>query len=480
MRGTSRTRFLIVILLAMVLSACAALETVPEAEQGEYGLDRVPALALVPGTSAAMQTPGYWIGLHPAPDRLVMTSSEIAAFNARYQKTDSTIVDIADYDPTVSGWQLKAIISSCFYTVKVDGYYLAGGKKPGQAWWISLKNNMNLEAIAPRVKVRFGLISSFCDHRALPVAQGLYRKDLNQSFDHLQDNTLDIATPVAVLHQSRDGQWLYVAAATTQGWVRTENVALCEYEVFKEYVGARKFVVVTAAKADIFADEGLGSYLGRVQMGARLAVLEERDAAKIRILVPKRNKDGSCALQAAYIQTSEAHVGYLPYTSRTIINQAFKLLHTPYGWGGQFGEQDCSRFLQEVFATVGLVLPRHSDQQARIGRALYANTKKGAAGEKLAILSQQAIPGATVVHMNGHTMLFLGCVGENPYVIHALWGYHKDASVFVVVNRVAVTRLELGEGASGTFLDKTDAIRVLDALPATPTKKTLSAIFPLT
>lgn len=469
MEVTSKTRFLIVILLTTLLSACATTKTMPIAKPGVPVITQVPAMSLVPGTSADMNTPGYWIGQHPDPDRQVMTYTEIAAFNAQTLKNDNSIADIATFNDTVSGEKLKAELSARLGFIKVSGYYLAGGKQPDKTWWKRLKDNLNLGAIESQVTVRFGLITGFSDQRALPLTQGLYRKDSNLSLDRLQENTLDIAAPVAVLHQSRDGLWLYVAAATTRGWVRADRVALCEHDILKDYIWSEKIAIVTAANADIFADENLRIFVGRVQMGAKLTVLEDSDAKKFRVLVPTRNQDGTCTMKAAYVQTSEARLGYLPYTPRAIINQAFKLLHTPYGWGGQFGEQDCSRFLQEVFATVGLILPRNSAQQALVGRLIYANPKKGAVGDKLTILSQHAIPALTILYMNGHIMLFLGFVDGKPYIIHDLWGYNIDKSTIAVVNRVVVTQINLGKGSSGSLLDKINTIRVLDTSSALPT-----------
>ncbi|MEN6337094.1 MAG: NlpC/P60 family protein, partial [Phycisphaerales bacterium] len=171
---------------------------------------------------------------------------------------------------------------------------------------------------------------------------------------------------------------------------------------------------------------------------------------------------GDCVLKTAYIQRADASLGYLPYTPRTILNQAFKLLNTPYGWGGLFGEQDCSRFIQEVFATVGLVLPRNSSEQARVGRLIYANAEAGSAQEKIAALREQAVPALTLLRTSGHIMLFLGFVDGRPYILHDLWGYSVDESTVAVVNRVAVTPADLGNSSSGTLLDHVNTIRVLD------------------
>jgi len=311
--------------------------------------------------------------------------------------------------------------------------------------------------------VDFGLIVGYCDHRILPVVEGLYRANLDLNFDRLQDSTLDVGAPVAILHRSRDGRWVYAVGETLQGWVQAENVALCEREIVRDYVQAGKFAVITAAKADLWSDENLHSHLVRAQMGTRLAVTEDSDPDKLCVLVPSRDRDGVCVMKTAYIQRNEASLGYLPYTSRTIIQQAFKLLNTPYGWGGLFGEQDCSRFVQEVFATVGLILPRNSSEQGRVGREIYANPQVGLAAEKRAILSEHATGGLTLLLMNGHIMLFLGSVDGRPYIIHDLWGYAIDESTTAVVNRVAVTPADLGNGPAGALLDRVNSIRMLDA-----------------
>ena len=65
----------------------------------------------------------------------------------------------------------------------------------------------------------------------------------------------------------------------------------------------------------------------------------------------------------------DVHPGFLPYTARNIYKQALVMLNQPYGWGDMYGEQDCSRFLQMVFATVGIMLPRDSKDQAQVSNS---------------------------------------------------------------------------------------------------------------
>lgn len=442
-----------------------ALSTGCLARKPEMSPDRlIPAPPLVPGVIAAMNTPGYWIGRHPDPDRVVMTAARIAVFNDRIREADGTVADIAAFDDTVDGGTLKANLSECLSEIKGRGYYLACGRRSDDSWWQAIEDNLNLSAIEERVSVRFGLVTGFCDHRILPTAEGLYRENLDLNFDRLQDSTLDVGAPVAVLHQSRDGRWLYAVGETMRGWVAAENVALCEREVLKTYIRAEKFAVVTAAKADLYADEDLRVFLGWAQMGTRLPVTRDDNPLALAVLVPNRGQNGQCSLTTAFVQRTEASFGYLPYTPRTILTQAFRLLHTPYGWGGLFGEQDCSRFVQEVFASVGLILPRNSSEQALVGRSVYEDPQADDAEERLRALRKDAVPALTVVCMNGHIMLFLGFVDGRPYVIHDLWGYAVDGSITAIVNRVAVTPLDLGNGPSGTLLDRVNSLRVFDAV----------------
>jgi len=452
MKISQTLRFAIVILSpSFFVGSTIAKSQTPAVRQ-------IPGPALAPGTGAAMNTAGYWIGRHHDPDRVIMTGAEIVAFNEQIRKGDDSVADVAGFGDAVDGEELEADFAAGLDQIKSHGYYLASGRQPDDAWWRDIEDNMDLGVIGSQVRVRFGLIVGFCDHRVLPTTEGLYREDLDLNFDRLQDSTLDVGAPVAILHRSRDGRWLYAAGETMRGWVTAENVALCEREVLTRYVHAEKFAIVTMAKADLFGDEALRVYLGRAQMGTKLPVASDSGGSgTIAVLVPDRNQDGGCVLKTAYIQRADASLGYLPYTPRTILNQAFKLLNTPYGWGGLFGEQDCSRFVQEVFATVGLVLPRNSSEQARVGRLIYANAEAGSAQEKIVALREQAIPALTLLRTSGHIMLFLGFVDGRPYILHDLWGYSVDESTVAVVNRVAVTPADLG-----ALLDHVNTIRVLD------------------
>jgi hypothetical protein len=192
-----------------------------------------------------------------------------------------------------------------------------------------------------------------------------------------------------------------------------------------------------------------------------------KDSSVIEIVIPYQETDGSSSLKKAYVKKESVSFGYLVYTPRNIIDQAFKLINAPYSWGGAHGEQDCSRFIQQVFATVGIFLPRNSSAQAEAGVILAKFEKQSADEEKIKILSEKAAGGVTLIYMDNHIMLFLGMHEGKPYVIHDIWGYRqggRQGDEVRVISRVVVTGLNLGEDSSrGSLLKRIISIRSINA-----------------
>ncbi|MGE5307930.1 MAG: C40 family peptidase, partial [Deltaproteobacteria bacterium] len=168
------------------------------------------------------------------------------------------------------------------------------------------------------------------------------------------------------------------------------------------------------------------------------------------ILFPVRDSRGGLRESEGSLPRESVSVGFLPYTQRTILVQAFKLLGAPYGWGGSGGEQDCSSFLQEIFSTVGIRLPRNSSEQAKAGSAVDLPS---------------AVPAITILGMKGHIMLYLGEYEDNPYAIHAVWAYREpgpSGDIIRKIGRVAVTPLSLGEGSKkGSWQKRINSIKTL-------------------
>lgn len=419
--------------------------------------------SLLPHTTVEMKTPGFWIGRHSNPDTVILSPEEIGRLNRRIREELHLTKDLSQWSQSISGEELRARLRKEFKDLQARALVRLNGKKPSAAYWSSMEAALNLDAIPAEMARQYGLIVRYADQRFLPAEDGLYAKAYDADFDELQNSSLDIGTPVVVLHRSRDGKWFFVESPLSSGWVNAENVGLATEKQFNVF-GMAPFVVVIAPKADLYLDRAMTSLYGSVRIGVRMARIADH-GDRMEVLVPARQPDGTVALVSGFAAADQVHDRYLPYTPRQIFLQAFKMLNQPYGWGGMYGGQDCSRFLHEVFATVGIELPRDSKNQIQTGEALALMDAATPGADKLRVLADSAIGGITLLGMKGHIMLYLGTVDGRAYAIHSVWAYRQSRGGrddTFVVNRVAVSDLTLGEGSRrGSLLDRLNAVKIV-------------------
>jgi hypothetical protein len=114
-----------------------------------------------------------------------------------------------------------------------------------------------------------------------------------------------------------------------------------------------------------------------------------------------------------------------------------------------YGEQDCSKFLQEVYATVGLKLPRNSTSQSNVSDAKIELSGLSKTSKET-FLRNSAMVGGTILHLKGHIVLYLGEYKGEPYIIHTVWG---ASSRHFALGRTAVTSLNFNN-----YLGKIDKL----------------------
>lgn len=420
-----------------------------------------------------MKRPGFWIARHPSPDAVILTPPEIEAFNRRIRSELGLSEDLGAFSAPYAGSRLRKTFQAALLKHRLGAYYLPGGTQAGPDFFDLLENAMNLEAILERVTPRWGVTTGMSFQRVLPTLTGLYRSPDGKMFDRLQNSTLDLGTPLVVLHESRDGGWLYAVSELCAGWTQTRDIALCAPDQWGAFVHPEETAVACSAKVDVFLDRSGTIFHEYMRMGTRLPLIHA-DPDMARILLPIRGPSGRLQTRPGFASSSSLHRGAFPFTARRVIQQAFEMLHEPYGWGGLDGEQDCSRFIQQVFATVGINLPRNSADQALVGEPLEGFDPALPASEKERLIAGGARGGATLLYMRGHILLYLGSVGGRVYAIHNVWAYREPAppnDLTRIVARVAVTDLRLGEGArGGSWLDRLRAVRVLGPIKVSTVK----------
>jgi len=441
----------ILIFCLIIISGCATLPQKPASS--------VPIN--IPNTVREMKSPGFWINQHPYPDKLILNESGVAVFNAKIEKELNFIINPLNESAQYNGKKFKNDLTKEFSNFSSRKLYARNEKLVDKKFYSSIETNMNLPAIGEEINVCYGFLLHYANQRLLPTNASLNTSAGDLEFDELQNSSLDAGTPLIILHESKDGFWVYAETPSSSGWFEKEKIVFCQAQEFKDLLSKKNFVVIVSGKADIFLDEDLSKYYDYVRMGAKFAFNKTSNPKVFEILIPAKLEDGKFFMQKAYIKREDANIGYLAYTPRNIIEEAFKLLNAPYGWGGAGGEQDCSSYIQEIFQTVGITLPRNSSAQGKSGAPLGTFTASEEK-EKLAILKEEAIPAITILQLKGHVILFLGMYENNPYVIHETHGYGQRSGISMIVNRVIVSDLSLGEGSKkGSLLSRIVNIRVI-------------------
>jgi hypothetical protein len=394
-------------------------------------------LAQEPGHSLRMmKTAGFWISRHSSPDAVIMDPAAIDQFNARLRSKYKLTKDIFILNKNLKTSSLIEDFEKTLSDIMSKGYYTVAGVRDDKNFMNDVKRNMNLSGVVMGMAPRYGLVVHYASQRFLPTREGLYEKKDDYDFDQLQNSALDAGTPVAVVHTSADGHWYYVMTAISDGWIEAHDIALGDIKQVREFAESHDFAVVIEPKADIFLNESMTDYDDYVRMGMRLP-LSGIAAGRVKVKVPVINPDGTLAVKEAYMNAEDVNPGFFPFTARNIYKQALTMLNQPYGWGDMYGEQDCSRFLQMVFATVGITLPRDSKNQAQVSSSAVDLSEKSD-DAKIAGLTR-ASAANTLLVMKGHIMLYLGTVDGKPYAIH-------DTTVSDI-DRVIISDLSLGQGS---------------------------------
>ncbi len=164
-----------------------------------------------------------------------------------------------------------------------------------------------------------------------------------------------------------------------------------------------------------------------------------------------------------------------PLTRRAVLTEAFAYLGQRYGWGDRAGGRDCSRYLMDLFAGLGLMLPRHTSDQAVAGSYVVEVAAELPEPDRQALLDEHHRRGVVLLHFPGHIMLYLGRDADGTAMaIHSFAEFlvpcpgrsegapAGDHETLLKVDGVHVSDLELGRGTSRTaFIQRITKITVL-------------------
>ena len=337
----------------------------------------------------------------------LLTAKEISSLNKRISDAAPSVYDMSDYPNSVSGREVIGLIQK--YNIPSGDNYDENGDYISYDVIKSLTDNRALSSVPETVNVKKAVIVSRCDLKSIPSDIRFFKKG-DLYYDKTQETELIASFPVAVLHESADGKFLFVQSYFYCGWIPKNKAALCTDDEYMLFAKSSKYVTVISPEVK------LGEAI--LNMGTVLPYVSDMEKDFI-VLCPTIDNDKCLKLKKEKISKNDAVFSSLPYTMENFYLQAFKYENTPYCWGGMGGGVDCSGFVCAVFRSFGIYLPRNTGEQA-----FYSGTISDIRGLSIAqtekLLDDQSYP--TAMHRKGHVMLYLGEENGIRYIIHAPQG----------------------------------------------------------
>jgi len=361
-------------------------------------------------------------------EEILLDAPGIELLNRSSFAENPHMVDLSTYPDNIPGTTVADIIQTISRPYDKDHFY-RDGEKLTAADYAKYETRLNLDAIPDIVTVRFALVLRRADMRTWPTEDVIFKSTETIDLDRFQENGLFPAETVVVLHQSDDGLWSFVQSYNYAAWVRKDRIATGPRREVLAYGSSSQFLVVTGSKVIAAADSRspAASELP-LDMGVCLPLLDPGECSSANdrggnrpchaVRLPICDRNGELAFATALIARDEdVHEGFLPFTRKNIIQQAFKFLGERYGWGHSCDARDCTGLVLEVYKTFGIYLPRNSEQQGHstIGKNILFSPRDSAEKKLRALAS---VDSGDLIYSPGHVMVYLGMADDQPYVIH--------------------------------------------------------------
>lgn len=314
--------------------------------------------------------------------------------------------------------------------------------------------------------------------RALPTNKPRFSKKDGFPFDRWQNSLIFAYTPILVLHSTKNKEWLLVQSSFVAGWVRAEDVAFISAKDAKEMQNSEFLLplrdnITLYHKGQFLQNAFIGMLLqkGEITITSR----KNKKAKKPQIIAYKRDINGNAMKLKVDFEAQDFVAFPLPFSEVNIAKMIASLGVQNYGWGGAYDNRDCSSFIRDIFANVGIWLPRNSKAQVLQGKSAqgsqYFDLPKDNEA-KLAFITKFAKPFRTIIWLPGHIMLYVGVVDNTPIVAHQVWGISNEKGS-EILGGVSITTLtpqvdinspnfsDEGGGKKRSLLDRIEAISIV-------------------
>ncbi len=160
-------------------------------------------------------------------DEIILTPEQIAELNGRIIKSSPTVTDMTLPPEKIPGKDVIAMMKK--YALPAGDKFNKRGERITPEEKSRIINNAAMDLVGEEVEVRLGIVTDLCDLRGFPTTLDFYSaEDPNHYYSAIQETELVTGFPVFILHESRDGEFLFVQSYYYAGWVEKSKTAECD------------------------------------------------------------------------------------------------------------------------------------------------------------------------------------------------------------------------------------------------------------
>ena len=264
------------------------------------------------------------------------------------------------------------------------------------------------------------LTNKYSSIRAMPTHRPIL---LNPSkagegfpFDYLQNSSINANVPIYISHYSKDKQWVFIFSTITYGWLRSDEVIVLSEEESSLWKNKNQ-IMITKESIPLFTKSNHGLFDTRIGM---IFPLVEEDKNNYTILVAPSISTNKTKFTTSSIAKNIATKKTLVLNDINLNKIIKEVSKKSYGWGGLFEQRDCSSTLMDLYTPFGILLPRNSSKQSKVGKVI--NIKDLSNTEKIQVIKEQAVAFETLIYKKGHIMLYVGMYNDDVIIFQNTWG----------------------------------------------------------
>ncbi|PAF45866.1 SH3 domain-containing protein [Helicobacter sp. 11S02629-2] len=291
--------------------------------------------------------------------------------------------------------------------------------------------------------------------RAVPTLKPRYKNRHNFPFDRWQNSSMFEGTPVVITQFSTDGKFAHVHSAYVDGWVLSNDVALVDPKLQDFLLKLKNYKVTNEDNTPLNDPKRL------FFIDAKIGQLFPYDKTSDKLILFKKGLDGYAKkVEIAYPKTSFKDFP-IPFSDDMMANLINTMMGEKYGWGGIFGNRDCSAFTRDSFANFGIFLPRNSASQANYTGNLQ-DLSKMTNEQKESYIIANGVPFRSIIWLKGHIMIYIGTTTidgkQRALVAHDAWsvtGSSDTNKEVIMLGGVHITTMTVGASFDGESSKKT-------------------------